>query len=136
MKNKHHLQRLIGGIIFLVGIVAGALGLLVFKTDIVLYIGIGLLIVGVFWYFVATTLSRKVCDVCGGKMKGCEYGYQEVDRRFGTDPANPTMTVRVDIWASCPNCGARKQFKKSFTCKPGQNPQYLVDDFCRSIFGH
>ena len=135
MKNKHHLQRLIGGLIALIGVGVGALGILFNNqsSTTFLIIGIVILALGGLWYGIATYNSRGVCDNCGEKMTGCQYQYQEVNREY-TQQGN--MQVKVEIIATCPYCGHQKRYRKTFYAKPGENIQYQVDNYCRGVFGH
>lgn len=142
MKNKHNLQRLIGGIIFAIGVVLCVLAIVNISGEgglgtgmIFFCVALPFLAVGAIWYFIATSNSRKICDKCGGKMTGCSYEYQE-SRRVATPSSPYSYKVTVHIIATCPNCGARKAFNKTFRVSSGENPQYLVDQFCRNHFGH
>ncbi|MBR1677074.1 MAG: DUF3784 domain-containing protein [Clostridia bacterium] len=136
MKNKHNLQRLIGVLIFAVGVVFIALGVLA-STPNYGFIGIGLpfLIVGGIWYFIATSRSRGICDKCGQSMKGCSYEYQEMNREYSKS-RDGGVHVKVHIRATCPHCGQDKTFEKTFYAGLNENIQFKVDQFCRSHFGH
>lgn len=141
MKNKHNLFRLIGALLFIVGVV---IVVLILKSESIeplvqgeskVIFGVPFLAVGGIMYAIATSNSRKVCDKCGKKMTGCAYQYQEVRR--DVESGTGYLKVFVNIIATCPHCGKRKNFEKKFTVLPGGvNLQFQVDNFCRSKFGH
>lgn len=144
MKNKHNLQRIIGGLIFAVGIVFIIITGIVTTSGsenardagmVWLLIALPFLAVGAIWYLISTSNSRGVCDECGGKMKGCAYEYQEIKREYASSNSNQ-IVVKFKIIAECPHCGAKKDFEKEFRVNPNENVQYKVDQFCRNHFGH
>lgn len=141
MKNKHNLQRLIGAIITVVGIVIIVISVFFTESDnrqnvFGVALALPFIAVGVIWYSIATSNSRRICDKCGGLMKGCSYEWQEVRREPCGSGAPNSYKVTVDIIAICPNCGTRKNFYKTFQVHSSENPEYKVAQFCRSHFGH
>jgi len=141
-KNKHSKQRLIGILIAIIGIAAGVAYFFLAPIFIpesqreqsyyLLFVPLALFIIGVIWYRVATSNSRKVCNACGGKMKGCRYEWhissQIENDKYGMQKA------WVDITATCPTCGAQKPFCKRFSCPRNGNLSIPINNFCRSHF--
>lgn len=83
--------------------------------------------------------SRRICDKCGASMEGCAYEYQEKSRKYVTGSGNSSGHLEVTVWirATCPQCGAIKEFTRSFKVdNHSDNLQFQVDNFCRKAFGH
>lgn len=140
MKNKYTLHRVIGGLIFAVGVVLGIVGFSLCESVgfdnamIFIYIAVALLALGALWYGFATSFAQGVCNKCGADLNGCAYEYQEIRRKETTNSKGIYVLVRIA--ATCPRCGCVKVIQKEFYVGPGENVQYKVDQFCRDHFGH
>ena len=67
-------------------------------------------------------------------MEGCAYEYQEISRHSIQNSND--YKVNVQINATCPHCGASNTTSKTFRVRPGENPQFLVDSWCRRHYKH
>ncbi|MDY4788890.1 MAG: hypothetical protein SO253_06290 [Bacilli bacterium] len=134
MKNPHTSKRIKAGVLFAIGFILVTIGISV--NGALTIAGLIVASIGFLWYISATQSSRKVCDKCGGSLKGCEYSYQERKSEYGKG-YNPSIEVIVVFRAICPNCGAEKVFEKKFRINENSNNlQYQVDAYCRNTFGH
>ena len=137
MKNKANKWRAIGVLLAIAGGIAAFLFYSSGGLTTLFWIGAALGGCGLLMYIVATNESRKVCDACGESLAGCAYAYQEMSRRRNDNPSNPSVTVKVEIRATCPHCQTQKKFTKEFRVTPNSNNlQYEVDTYCRNTFGH
>ena len=145
MKNKHQIIHLIS---LLAGVVLVLVGLIIFLNTIggasgsnpdyitpLVLIGVGL--VGFIVSFFAREQERKFCNKCGASMDGCAYEYEETRRTNPDDKGYVRSTVR--IIGECPQCGAKKKFKKTWKMHGSRTVGDLqdeVDAYCKAKFGH
>ncbi len=132
MKNKHQVQRLVGGIVSTAGLILHfvALGI---PSGVPLYlIGLLLFVIGIVWYKIATKNACRYCDSCGESLDGCDYGYEEKRRK---EKANKDK-IEIDFIARCPHCRKIKHIIKKFVVsEDSSNLDYQVDRFCEKTFG-
>ncbi len=138
---KYQLPILIGLVVALVITTIGIIGILNSNSQLIILavIGIALFLVLGFIEKIFMDRSRRICDKCGGSMKGCAYEYQEKNRQYVEGSGNSSGYLKVVVWirATCPHCGEIKEFTREFKVNGNSdNLQFQVDNFCRKAFRH
>ncbi len=134
--------------IILFSIVLGVVGYeiynIVFTDNINLALHISFLAVGVvvglgliLFLAIKTKRDKCSCNKCGSSLKGCAYEWQLV-RIYDT---LENQMAQYQVTATCPKCGKEKIFNKDFIVASERtgavaNPQKLIEDWCKQMFGH
>ena len=142
MKNKtHHIIHIVA-FLLTIGCAFAAFIILMNTVStgnsyIPFFVVLGLAVVFSIVSFFAREQERKWCIKCGASMDGCAYEYKET-RRTDMD-RNGYVKSTIKIIAECPECGAKKKFKKTWKMLGSQTVGDLQDEveaYTKSKFGH
>ena len=104
---------------------------------LLLVVGILLCIASFLFLFIKIHKDKVRCPKCGQSLKGCAYEWQLV-RLYDT---LENQMAQYEVKATCSQCGNEKIYNKDFivsSVRSGAvaNPQKLIEDWCKQMFGH
>ena len=144
MKNvKKNVKYLIGVIVsfIIVVICLSVVGLSAKKSSdsnivpaIFSFLGLSGIIATIVFFLKFRDKLRNTCDKCGSSLEGCNYQSQLVSNEVVTGNEKTMVNYKYEIECTCPNCGEKKVYFKTFRLDMSNNPKYYLRKYLERLY--
>lgn len=98
------------------------------------FLGISGIIATIVFFLKFRDKLRSTCDKCGSSLEGCIYQSQLVSNEVVTGNEKIMVNYKYEIECTCPNCGEKKVYFKTFRLDMSDNPEYYLRKYLERLY--